>query len=153
MKDTTAVPFVWCPRISPRNSKSHFPFRPSYYNPSGRCFSCLIFEATQHKGRKPKDLCLAQRRQDRKGEHTAVLSSWRSSRLGERTGLVAAAGRAGLFVTFVVKNRSGVVRRQDLFLRFAPRRARSPRREMPQNAALCQLGISIIGDYRQFVAP
>jgi hypothetical protein len=58
-----------------------------YYNPSEGRFACLIFEATQHKWRRPKELCLAQRRQDRKGEHTAVLSSWRSLRLGERIGL------------------------------------------------------------------
>jgi hypothetical protein len=65
-----------------------------YYYVSESCFLVKILEATQHKPRKPKELCLAQRRQDRKGEehcHPAFLTLFASpdpveGRLGERTG-------------------------------------------------------------------
>jgi hypothetical protein len=56
-----------------------------YYNPSERCFSCLIFEAIQHKSRKSRGLCLSPRRQDRKGEQQcdpvflAFFASWREN--------------------------------------------------------------------------
>jgi len=62
-------------------------------------FLAKISQGAQRKLLEDKELCLAQRRQERKDQGGASLSSWRSLRLGERRASVAAGGRAGLAMT------------------------------------------------------
>ena len=133
-----------------------------YYYLLESCFRAKISGSTERKILKSKELCLAQRRQERKGKSTAVLSSWRSLRLGESWFWLRPKAAAGSSVISVVnENNQNVPLSPEMALQELRQAMNLTQQELADLLRMNQAAVSklehqsdmYVSTLRRFVAP